>query len=129
VVEVSRLARIAQPCKGTAEQCSCGWERVGECERGCVLDDLVVVVDRAAALRQLCALEPDAAPPARLLAAPPPSGCDEEDLYRCAGSAIVSCAERQVVGVCAKGCATEGGSLGVDAPVSREVAFAVLCTR
>jgi hypothetical protein len=129
VVEVSRLARITQPCKGTAEQCTCGWERVGECDRGCVVDELVAVVDRTAAFRQLCALEADAAAPARLIAAPPASQCEEEDLYRCAGSAIVACADRAVVALCAKGCATEGGSLGTDVPVSREAAFAILCTR
>jgi hypothetical protein len=129
VVVASRLAVIDQPCKGTAEQCTCPWERVGECDRGCVVDELEVVVDRGVALRQLCAPDPDAGPAARLLLPPPASRCDEDELYRCASGAVVSCAEHAVVGVCVKGCATEGGSLGDDVPLSREAAFAVLCSR
>ncbi|MGH7294169.1 MAG: hypothetical protein ACRELB_04520 [Polyangiaceae bacterium] len=129
VVTASRLAVIEQPCKGTAEQCSCPWERVGECERGCVADELEVVVDRGAAMRQLCAPPRDAGPVARELAPPPASRCEEGELYRCASGSVVSCADHAVVAVCAKGCATEGGSLDDDMPVAREAAYAVLCSR
>ncbi|HEY1691171.1 MAG TPA: hypothetical protein VGG39_03365 [Polyangiaceae bacterium] len=129
VVEVSRLATIQQPCRGTPQECSCPWEREGECDRGCVADDLVVVVDQDAALRQVCAPEADATPVARLLPTPPPSSCDEDVLFRCAGNAIVACADHAVVAVCAKGCVSDGASLGDDVSVSREAAFALLCTR
>lgn len=129
VVETSRLATIGQPCKGTPQQCTCPWEREGECDRGCVADDLVVVVDRERALRQLCAPGADAGPAASLLTSPPASRCDEDVLYRCAGGAIVSCADHAVVALCVKGCALDGATLGDDTPVSREAAFALLCTR
>ena len=129
VVEVSRLTSIPQPCKGSSEECACPWDRLGECERGCVADELDVVVERGAALRQLCAPSPEAGAVARVLASPPPSRCDEEQLYRCAGSSIVSCAEHAVVGICTRGCTSEGASLEGDNPVTREAAFAILCSR
>jgi hypothetical protein len=129
VVEVSRLTMIPQPCRGSPEQCACPWERVGECDQGCVVDDLEVVVERDRASKQLCAPEADAGAIARSLPVTSPSRCDEEELYRCSGGAVVACAEHAVVGVCVRGCAAEGASLGGDLAVSREAAFAILCSR
>ena len=129
IVEVSRLAMISQPCRGTPEQCACPWERVGECDRGCVVDGLEVVAERDKASTQLCAPEPDAGVIARTLPVTSPSGCDEEQLYRCAGGAVVACAERAVVGMCVRGCVSEGASVGGELAVSREAAFAILCSR
>jgi hypothetical protein len=88
-----------------------------------------VAVERGAAVRQMCGPDPEASPVARVVAAPPPAPCDEGELYRCAGSAVVACAEHEVAGICVRGCATEGASLGDDVPLGREAAFAVLCTR
>jgi hypothetical protein len=127
VVEGSRLAMIPQRCRGTPEQCSCPWERLVECERGCVVEGIEVVAERDRAAVQLCAPPPDAGALARPVRAP--GECDEDQLYRCAGGAVVSCAERAVVGVCARGCSTEGASIGGDVDVSREAAFAILCSR
>ena len=129
IVEVSRLAMISQPCRGTPEQCACPWERVGECDRGCVVDGLDVIMERLKASAQLCAPEVDAGAVARTLAVTSPSGCDEEQLYRCAGGAVVACAEGAVVGMCTRGCFAEGASVGGELAVSREAAFAILCSR
>jgi hypothetical protein len=129
VVEASRLTSIPLPCKGPVEQCTCPWERAGECDRGCVADGLDVVADRSHALTQLCAPEPDAGALIRLLREQAPGECDEETLYRCTGGAVVSCAERAVVGRCIRGCFAEGASIGGEGPVPREAAFAILCSR
>ena len=129
VVESSRLARIPQPCRGTPEQCSCPWERLAECHRGCVVDGLEVVVEREKAGAQLCAPEADAGAMARTLAVTSPSRCDEEEAYRCAGGAVVSCSESAVVAICTRGCSVEGASVDREQPVSREAAFAILCSR
>jgi hypothetical protein len=129
VVEVSRLAMIPQPCRGSAEQCTCPWERLRECEQGCVVEGVEVVLERGKALAQLCAPPPDAGPMARALSTTAPGGCEDEELYRCAGGAVVGCADHTVVGMCLQGCAVEGASVGVDMPVTREGAFAILCSR
>jgi hypothetical protein len=128
-VEASRLAMIAQPCRGSPEQCSCPWERVAECDRGCVVDGLEVVVEREKARVQLCAAEADAGAIARTLAVTSPARCEEEQLFRCAGGAVVACAESAVVGVCVRGCFAEGASVDGEQAVSREAAFAILCSR
>ena len=129
LVEASRLAILPQPCRGSPEQCTCPWERLAECHRGCVADGLEVVVEREKASAQLCAPEADAGATARILAVTSPSGCEEEDLFRCAGGAVVSCSESAVVAICARGCSVEGASIDRGQPVSREAAFAILCSR
>jgi hypothetical protein len=130
-VDVSRLATIAQPCHGPPERCGCPWDTVGECERGCVADGVEVVVERDAAATQLCKPAPGV-----VLVEPAGSdavatGCDEGDAYRCARGLVVACHDNAVVARCARGCAGEGTSLGNDdeAPVPREAAFAILCSR
>jgi hypothetical protein len=127
VVEVSRLATIPMPCAGRAGGCECPWEREGDCDRGCVASGANVVMERDRALRQLCVQAPDGGPAVR--ATLEPADCDDEVLYRCAGGAVVSCAQRAVIGRCDRGCAMEGGDIGVDVPVDREGAFAILCSR
>jgi hypothetical protein len=129
VVEVSRLATIPQPCKGSPERCACPWERAGECGAECVLDGLEVVVERARATTQLCAPAPDAGLLATPLAAPTPAACDDEQLYRCVGGVIVACSDRSIVATCVHGCSVEGAAIGDDLPVAREAAYAILCSR
>jgi hypothetical protein len=129
IVEVSRLATIAQPCKGTAEACACPWERLGECDEGCVVDGVDVVMERGVALRQLCATRSEAGTVARPTSAQAPVACDEDELYRCARGAVVACAARAAVGTCIRACVAEGASLSSDTPVDREAAFAILCSR
>lgn len=126
VVEVSLLAAVPQPCVGP-QRCTCPWERAGECDRGCVVDGATVVVDRPKALGQLCAPAPDAGP--HVLPALAPADCDEGQLYRCAAGAVISCAQRAIVGRCERGCSTEGGDIGDDVQIDREGAFAILCSR
>jgi hypothetical protein len=54
--------------------------------------------------------------------------CDEGDRYRCAGGRVVECASGQIVAACLRGCFAEGSSIDDDA-VTREGAFAILCSR
>ena len=129
IVEASRLTMVPQPCRGTPEQCACPWERVAECDRGCVVDGVVVVAEREKASVQLCAPEPDAGPRARTLPAASPGRCEEDELYRCASGAVVACTEGAVVGVCVHGCFAEGASVDREIDMSREAAFAILCSR
>jgi hypothetical protein len=129
VVEASRLASIRQPCQGTVEQCTCPWDRLGECERGCIVDGADVTSDRGKAMTQLCAPAPGTGAVAHALRSAAPADCDEDQLYRCAGGAVVSCPEHAVVGTCDRGCFAEGASVGGGAPVGREAAFAILCSR
>ncbi|HEY3818596.1 MAG TPA: hypothetical protein VGL81_15585 [Polyangiaceae bacterium] len=129
VVEVSRLAMIAQPCHGSPEQCRCPWERVQECDRGCAAEGLTIVAEREKGRAQLCAPEADAGVSARALAVTSPGQCEEDELYRCSAGAVVSCAESAVVGMCVRGCFTEGASIDREIAVSREAAFAILCSR
>ena len=129
MVEASRLTSIPLPCKGPVERCTCPWERLGECERGCVADGVDVVADRGKAMAQLCAPEQGGATPARTLREQAPGDCDEQQLYRCAGGAVVACDEHAVVGQCVRGCFAEGASVGGEGPLPREAAFAILCSR
>src|SRR5579883_2828131 len=119
-VLVSRLAAIPQPCKGTPKDCTCPWDRIGTCPGvsegagGCVAEGAEVVVERSRAVAQLCVPSRDAGP---LSAAPAPgalptTSCDEGDLYKCAGGAVVACSGNALVAQCVRGCAAEGA--GVD---------------
>jgi hypothetical protein len=92
-----------------------------------VTDGVTVVVDSAHALAQLCAPASDAGTLALPVAGP--GECDEDVLYRCSGGVVVSCEAHAVVGRCARGCFAEGSDIGVDVPVGREAAFAILCSR
>jgi hypothetical protein len=137
-IEVSRLAMIPQPCRGPQSVCACPWELMGSCEHGCVADGLEVVVGRAQATTQLCAPEPDA-----VFAVPPSGregeggatdlvGCDEGQLYRCAGGRIVDCAVHAAVASCVHGCSEDGAFVeeGIaEHVITREAAFAILCSR
>ena len=129
VVQVSKLASIPLPCTGPVEHCTCPWERAMECNAGCVADDVEVVLDVTRAGRQLCAPPRDAAPTVRALPTPSPAACEEEQLYRCVGGGVVACAENALVATCVRGCVTEGAALDRDVAVSREAAFAILCSR
>jgi hypothetical protein len=127
VVEVSRLTMIPEPCRGTIEQCSCPWERLDECERGCVADGVEIVAERGAARAQLCAPAVDAGALVRVEHSP--ADCEDGQLYRCKDGQVVACAEHAVVAVCVSGCFAPGAFLGDDVGVSREAAFAILCSR
>ena len=130
-IEVSRLAVIPEPCRAPENQCQCPWDEVATCERGCVAEGRELIVEREAAARQLC--EPVAAgafvrpaAPGRPAAQP----CDEGQLYRCVGGDVVDCTTTEIAGSCLRGCFSEEATLD-DAwrPVTREAAFAILCSR
>jgi hypothetical protein len=130
-VSVSRLASLPMPCQGPASACSCPWEvAVEACSAGCAADGVEVVAPRALAPAQLCAPGRDAgvfAVPSLL----PDAGdavCDEGARYLCSGGRVVECAARAVVGQCVRGCFADGTSIDDDG-VSREAAFAILCSR
>jgi hypothetical protein len=129
-VSVSRLATLPVPCPGPAAACSCPWEAAGACPGGCAADGVEVLVPRALAATQLCAPGKDAG----VFAAPlvmPDAGealCDEGDRYLCVGGRVIECASRAVVGQCVRGCFAEPTSIDADG-VSREAAFAILCSR
>jgi hypothetical protein len=127
-VSISRLATLPVPCRGAPGACACPWEALPACPAGCAADGVEVVVDGPRARTQLCAPGPDAG--VFVAAAPPDAGeeCDEGDRYLCAGGQVIECAPRIVVGQCVRGCFTEKASIGDDG-VSREAAFAILCSR
>jgi hypothetical protein len=88
-----------------------------------------MVVERRSAPVQLCAPPADAGVLARPTRAAAASACDEEQLYVCSAGNVVSCGEHVTVGTCVRGCFVEGGSISGDAPIEREAAFALLCSR
>jgi hypothetical protein len=152
-VSASRLATLPSsrmPCPGPAAECVCPWDPVGECGAGCAADGAEIVVERGLAVAQLCAPAPDAGsfampvvpaatPP--LATTPPPAGaapaaargepdrpCEEGDRYRCSDGRVVECASGRALARCVRGCFSEGTSIDDD-DVSREAAFAILCSR
>ena len=129
VVYASRLATIPQPCGTPAAPCACPWDRLAECPHGCVADGVELVVEREPAKAQLCAPTRDNGP----LVRPPPPGaapppCEEGERYRCATGLVVECVSGLAVGQCLRGCFAEGAAVDDDG-VSREAAFAMLCSR
>jgi hypothetical protein len=156
-VSASRLATLRVPCVGPASACTCPWEAVATCPDGCVADGVEVVIERDRAAGQLCAPGRDAGVLAAsplptgdagvLAASPLPTGdavvlaasplpgvdagetvCEEGDRFRCAGGRVVECASAATAGLCLRGCFAEGMSIDDDG-VSREAAFAILCSR
>jgi hypothetical protein len=129
MVSVSRLATIPLPCSAPPPACSCPWERVADCADRCTVEDLEVIIDRSLAPTQLCAPGPEAGVFARAI--PPVRAtitCEEGQRYVCSAGSTVECASGAVVGVCTHGCYVDGASIDDDG-VSREAAFAILCSR
>ena len=131
VVSVSRLATLPMPCHGPPSACSCPWEWAAQCPSDCVADGVELVIERPRAEVQLCA--PASGAGVFAIPAPVPSGvpetpCEEGDRYRCAGGRVIECAPSLLLGTCARGCFADGTAIDDDA-VSREAAFAMLCSR
>jgi hypothetical protein len=59
----------------------------------------------------------------------PAVACDEGQLYRCAGGLVVACSDSVALVACARGCISEGAAIDDDETVTREAAFAILCSR
>jgi hypothetical protein len=129
VVQVSRLATIAQPCSGPPERCACPWDKIAECDQGCAGEGVEVALERSVAAVQLCTPGADSGVVATLRMGVSPHGCDEGQAYRCATGVVVACANNAVVAACVHGCVAEGASVEDDVPVTREGAFAILCAR
>jgi hypothetical protein len=84
---------------------------------------------RDRAVTQLCAPSGDAG--ALMGAVRPDSvatACDEGERYRCQSGAVVGCGVNATLGSCVDGCVVEGQAINDDG-VSREAAFAILCSR
>lgn len=131
VVAASRLATLPMPCHGPPGACTCPWEWAAECPAACVVDGVELVVERVRAASQLCAPRLDAGPfaiPASIPLAVSDSPCDEGDRYRCSGGRVIECSTALEVGLCVRGCFADETSIDDDA-VSREAAFAMLCSR
>jgi hypothetical protein len=139
-IEVSRVARIVQPCSGGPEskQCACPWDAVDTCPRGCASEgtEIIASADRASA--RLCAPDPlnPVAVPATGLAAPA-DACEggDDDTYRCVRALVVACPETSVgaatptvIATCLRGCVAEGESVGQD-ETNPEAATRILCAR
>ncbi len=130
-VSVSRLATLPSTCASSPQGCVCPWDAVGECSNGCVDEGVVLAVERSLATVQLCVASSDAGLPAVPWAGSvlPPTTCDDEDSYRCTGGSVVDCRSATPVGSCVRGCYRDGASLPNEATVTRERAFALLCSR
>jgi hypothetical protein len=130
VVEVSVLAAIPQPCTPPSP-CRCPWSVRASCEGGCVAEGAEVVIEPPLAVRQLCAPSQDAGTVMRVtpVGPPTPAACGAGQLYRCSGADVVDCRENAIVGTCLRGCFAPDAYLDEDPPVTREAAFAILCSR
>jgi hypothetical protein len=86
-----------------------------------------VVVDRPLAQAQLCAPGRDASANIAAVAEPAAAGCEEGEVFACRRGALIDCDGHRQYG-CPRGCYREGASLDSEG-VSREAAFAILCSR
>jgi len=135
VVQASRAFSYPIPCPGPPERCTCPWDNLASCARGCSAEGIEIAMARAHALEQLCA--PSAA---NVFARPPPlhvepqaASCQGEH-YRCAAGIVVACGEEDAgatettvpLAACLRGCAEEGVTID-DEGVSRDAAVAILC--
>ena len=147
IVQVSRAYHYPEPCTGSPEQCTCPWERLGDCPHGCAAEGLEVDVPRERAMTQLCAPPPASSDPAAAsvgdarahvdaFSAPPPpdavaTACDVG--YVCDKGIVVACGPpARAVAACTAGCARDGQGIDVDdesEPVPPAAAVAVLCRR
>ena len=135
-VEASRLATVARTCRGPETPCSCPWEPLAFCARGCVVDGLELVMERSHAEAQLCLPEQEGDSP---VAGNPLSAvtvsCEEDQLYRCSDGQITDCNAHAIVASCRRGCVAEGASIDAvpqvtpQVAVRREAAYAILCSR
>jgi hypothetical protein len=135
-VEVSRVARIPNPCPQAAEhpaECACPWDAIGTCPRGCASEGTEVVSAPEEANGRLCApdpMNPSFRPAPAAMA--PPATCDDipPDTVRCVASLVIVCRgadtlRPSVVAACVRGCVHEGESLGEGEAVS--LAPQILC--
>lgn len=133
-VQASRLFSYPAHCSGPPEQCSCPWDNLGSCKRGCVVEGADVVVARDHAWAQLCS--PTAADVfSRPPIAPPelPISLCSEATYRCTGDVVVACEmdgatmKPRPLAACLRGCAEDGSAIDDDEGISRDAAIALLC--
>jgi hypothetical protein len=131
IVEVSRPAHIPPDCRGSANECACPWQSVGSCGgKGCVKDDLEMVLSPSLAATQLCAAPGEVfARPAPVGAVQLPAACEEGVDFLCVEGAVIACDDTKArsAGVCILGCAESG--LQIDEKLSDDEAAAILCKR
>jgi hypothetical protein len=145
VVQSSRLYAYSVPCAASPEACTCPWERVTICARGCAAEDVILPIPAAAAADQLCApsgavLAPAAAPMLAPTAPPSPSSTApvpwtsptdlracEGERFRCSGGQVNGCEPTvHVIGRCLLGCAVEDATVEDEQVTDRQAAD-VLC--
>lgn len=135
-IEASRLASIPRPCGGPEGACACPWDIVGWCDHGCAAEGFELVMGPREAAVQLCAVTPGdvvvRAPDLHDTRSVDDAVCEEGQLFRCDAGAVVDCAARAVVASCVHGCVKGAEALedGIGQhPLTREAAFAILCSR
>ncbi len=135
-VEVSRLARVPDPCVGRPAECACPWDVVATCPRGCVADELVVDITASLSATQLCALDDGEAVARAITSATRVAyECGEDDNHVCVAGTVAHCelsvadgARRaRPVATCLLGCADDGATL--EDIVDDRQATALLCAR
>jgi hypothetical protein len=138
-VKASRLAVLPAGCRTADGPCRCPWDVLGSCRAGCVAEGAELVIEPSLALAQLCTPQPDAGAlvslPRALGLAPSDErperdrSCEEGEAFRCVGGDIVSCSERRTVASCVHGCYRDEAAVEDDTNLSREQAYALLCSR
>jgi hypothetical protein len=103
-VERSLPGFVPDPCEGPTERCTCPWQRVDACAKGCASAPAhELFLEHDAGATQLCAAEP-----AAVFGGAVPEGvaCDDEGDVACAKSVVVRC-ERppRLLATCTHGCA------------------------
>ena len=152
VVQSSKPYAYSVPCSASPEACSCPWEQVTVCARGCAAEAVVLPIPASVAGDQLCAPDKTAGgvalPPAAPLLAPttpPPltspsarpapipwtsptdSATCEGERYRCTGGRVVACEPvAHDLGRCLFGCAVDDATIEEDEVTDRQ-ATDVLC--
>ena len=145
VVQSSKLYAYSVPCSASPEACSCPWERVTICARGCAAEDVVLPLPASAAADQLCApggsVALPAAPPLLAPTAPPSPSASiaipwttpsdvrscEGERYRCSGGQVVACEPAaHEVGRCLLGCAVDDATIEEEQATDRQ-ATDILC--
>jgi hypothetical protein len=114
---------VPESCAGSVEQCSCPWTPAGQCQQGCIVDDLEVTLAADAGPTQLCV-----GASAAIVGGAMPDGvaCDEDREIVCQKSAVVRC-ERplRLLATCTHSCALSE----LPAETDDRAAIALACRR
>lgn len=103
-LERSLTSHLPASCD-RGEACTCPYAAAGECERGCLVEDMPTALDEGAESALCVSLGPRSLP----VLAPAPDGvCDSDDV-RCVNGALVRCVPSpRTVAQCLRGCSGRG---------------------